>query len=72
MVGATGLVREHMEAALRAAQDHDIPQDTVARAMMSLAVEIFLKERSPEDVQSELDYLRDNVVTDEDQEFMRP
>lgn len=72
MVGATGLVREHVEAALKAADENSIPHDTVARAMMSLAIEIFLKERSPEDVKSELEYMISNVVTDEDQEFMRP
>ncbi len=72
MVGATGLVREHVEAALKAADENSVPHDTVARAMMSLAIEIFLKERAPEDVKSELEYMISNVVTDEDQEFMRP
>ena len=72
MVGTTELVRGHVDATLKAADEHKIPHDSVARAMMSLAIEIFLKERSPEDVKSELEYMISNVVSDEDQEFMRP
>ena len=72
MTGTTALVREHVEAALKAADENKIPHDSIARAMMSLAIEIFLKERPPEDVKSELEYMISNVVSDEDQEFMRP
>ena len=72
MVGTTALVREHVDAALKAADDNSIPHDSIARAMISLAIEIFLKERSPDDVKSELEYMIANVVSDEDQEFMRP
>lgn len=72
MAGTTALVREHVDAALKAADDNSIPHDSIARAMISLAIEIFLKERSPDDVKSELEYMISNVVSDEDQEFMRP
>lgn len=72
MVGATDLVRNHVNAALKDADQNSVPHDTVARAMISLAIEIFLKDREPEDVKSELEYMISNVVSDEDQEFMRP
>lgn len=71
MVSAYQLVDRHVTAALEEAQQHSIPQETVASNLISAAVRILKQHRSAEDIASELSFAIENIE-ERDYEFMRP
>ena len=69
---AQEIAHRHFAAALaEAAATHDDP-DAVARCMLNLVVETYLKTRTLKDVRSELLFVADNCDPDTDFMFMRP
>jgi hypothetical protein len=66
------LVSRHIEAALTEAAGHSIDADVVARCLLSEAVRIFQRNRSNDDIASELVGLADNLDEDTPLVFMRP
>jgi hypothetical protein len=63
--------RHFAEALAEAARTRDDP-DAVARCMLNLVVETYLKTRSVKDVRAELLFVADNCDPDTDFMFMRP
>jgi hypothetical protein len=46
--------------------------DQIGRALLDQAIELLLKEQTPEAVASELEFVARNLADDEDNAFMRP
>ncbi|MCP5433148.1 MAG: hypothetical protein H6923_07750 [Alphaproteobacteria bacterium] len=72
MSTASEIARRHFEAALAEGGAASHAPDTLARAMLSLVVETWLKERPVADVRAEILAAADNVDPDTDYAFMRP
>ncbi|SKA09652.1 hypothetical protein SAMN02745126_03477 [Enhydrobacter aerosaccus] len=66
------LVSRHIEAALAEAATHSISSDVVARCLLSEAIRLFKKERSNDDIASELAAAADNLDEDAPLAFIRP
>jgi hypothetical protein len=66
------LVSRHVAAALTEAAAASIDADVVARCLLSEAVRIFQRNRSNDDIASELVGLADNLDEDSPLVFMRP
>jgi len=72
MSTAHEISKNHMQMALNEAAQHKIPRDVVARAFLERVLEIYLAERSPEDIASELNFHIENLDPDGDHVFTRP
>jgi len=68
----TEAVRRHVKALLEEAEAKKLPSDVVGRLLIQEAVEIWSRNRSWEDIASELTSVADNLDPDADHEFMRP
>ena len=68
----TDIVRPHALAAAEDGMQAGLALDQVGRALLDQAVELLLKEQSPETVASELEFVARNLGDDEDNSFMRP
>jgi hypothetical protein len=68
----TEIVRPHALAAAEAGLQAGLALDQVGRALLDQAVELLLKEQSPEAVASELEFVARNLGDAEDNSFMRP
>ena len=64
-------VREHIEAIERTAAKLGVPNDVAGRTVLQELTELWLRDRAPEDVASELRFVADNLG-ETDFEFMRP
>jgi hypothetical protein len=72
MMSPYQLVSRHVTAALAEAAAASIDADVVARCLLSDAVRIFQRNRSNDDIASELVGLADNLDEDNPLVFMRP
>ena len=68
----TDLVKRHVAALLEAASAAKIPTDVLGRLLVHEAVELSKRERSLDDIASELKFTADGLDPDADFEFMRP
>ena len=68
----TEVVRPHALAAAEEGMKNGLALDQIGRALLDHAVELLLKEQSPEAVASELEFVARNLGDDEDNSFMRP
>lgn len=66
------IVRPLVDTCLAEARAEGHPADTVGRALLSMAIDIYRRERSIEDIRSELEAAIENLDPDEDHTFMRP
>ena len=66
------VVNRHVEALLDEAEAQQLPADTVARALLNKVIEIYRRQRSIEDVRSELEFVAETLDDDTDFAFMRP
>ena len=66
------IVHPHVVAAVADAAGVGHPADTVGRALLSMAIELFRQTRSTDDIRSELQATLENLDPDEDYAFMRP
>ncbi len=66
------LVQRHVEALIEAAAAAGVPADVAARLLLQEVVEIWKRDRSLDDISSELKFVADNLDPDTDFEFMRP
>lgn len=66
------IAKKHFEAAMREAESAKADPDAVARYLLGMVVQQYLRARSIRDVQSELRFVADNCDPDTDYEFMRP
>ena len=72
MATPTEIVRPHALAAAEDGMKAGLALDQVGRAMLDQAIELLLKEQTPEAVASELEFAARNLSDDEDNSFMRP
>lgn len=73
MPSAHEIARRHLEAALSEGAEHSLAPDTVARAFLTAAVEVFRRDRPVDDIRSELEFLAENLEEDDGYfPFMRP
>ena len=68
----TDIVRPHAWAAAEDGIQNGLALDQIGRAMLDQAVELLLKNQTPEAVASELEFVARNLSDDEDNSFMRP
>tara|TARA_R110002074_G_scaffold176791_6_gene340254 strand:- start:173 stop:394 length:222 start_codon:yes stop_codon:yes gene_type:complete len=68
----TDVVRPHALAAAQEGMESGLALDQIGRALLDQAIELLLKEQSPEAVASELEFVARNLDGDEDNSFMRP
>ena len=66
------LARRHAQAAVDEGKTHGQPADSVARALLNAAVEIYRRERGVEDIRRELTFVAEHLDEDDEFEFMRP
>lgn len=66
------LVKRHVTALLEEASAAKIPTDVLGRLLVQQAVELWQRERSIEDIASELKFTAEGLDPDADFEFMRP
>jgi hypothetical protein len=66
------LARRHLDTLIDEAKEVGHPKDLVGRALLHELVQVWLTERSWEDVASELRFTADSLEPDRDYEFMRP
>jgi hypothetical protein len=72
-VGAdTELVKRHVATLVEEACAAKIPTDVLGRLLLQQAVELWKRERSLDDIASELKFTADGLDPDADFEFMRP
>jgi hypothetical protein len=68
----TDVVRPHALAAAEEGMKAGLALDQIGRALLDQAIELLLKEQTPEAVASELEFVARNLADDEDNAFMRP
>ena len=66
------LVSGHVEAALNEAAGKGISEDVVARCLLSEAIRLFKRQRTNDDIASELTAAADNLDDDNPLIFIRP
>ena len=71
-MSAYTIAKKHFEAAVAEAEAEKAGVDVLARHMLSLVIQTWLKERPLADVQAELINTADNADPDNDYMFMRP
>jgi hypothetical protein len=71
-MSAQEIAKRHFTAALAEAAAELESPDTVARCMLNLVIETYLKTRAIKDVRSELQFVAENCDPDTDFMFMRP
>jgi hypothetical protein len=71
-MSAYQIAKKHFDAALAEAEAEKAGADVVARHMLHLVIETWLKTRTLKDVQAELISAADNADPDTDYMFMRP
>lgn len=72
MRSAYEISKKSMQIALDEGAQYKIPRDVVARALLDRVLEIYLAERSVEDIASELSFHIDNLDPEGDHVFTRP
>lgn len=65
------ICREHLHAALKEA-GRNVSSDLLGRAMLGEVVAMWRRERSLDDIKTELEYTADNIDPEEEYAFMRP
>ncbi len=68
----TDIVRPHALAAAQDGIENGLALDQIGRALLDQAIELLLKEQTPQAVASELEFVARNLDGDEDNAFMRP
>ena len=68
----TDIVRPHALAAAEDGLKNGLALDQIGRAMLDQAIELLMKEQTPEAVASELEFVARNLSDFEDNSFMRP
>jgi hypothetical protein len=71
-MSAQEIAKRHFAAALAEAAAEQESPDTLARCLLNLVVETYLKSRPVKDVRSELQFVAENCDPDTDFMFMRP
>jgi hypothetical protein len=71
-MSAQAIANHHFTAALTNAAAEGESPDTVARCMLNLVIETYLRTRTIDDVRSELQFVAENCDPDTDFMFMRP
>jgi hypothetical protein len=66
------LVRAHLSTLLDEAHEQGIPDDTLGRLLLEAVIDIWSRERSLDDIGSELSFTAENLDPDMDYAFMRP
>ena len=72
MTTPSKIAKTHFNAAMAECAETGQGEDAVARALMALVLETYLKTRSMEDVRQEIINSADNLDPDADHMFMRP
>ncbi len=72
MQAATEIAKSHLQAMLAEAKKRSVPTDILGRTLLQEVLQLWLKERSHDDVASELKFTADNLDPETDFEFMRP
>lgn len=65
------ICRDHLQAALKEA-GRNVSSDLLGRAMLGEVVAMWRRDRSLDDIKTELEYTADNIDPDEEYAFMRP
>ncbi len=65
-------VNSHLDALFREAKEKAIPEDVVGRLLVSAAIGLWRNNRTVEDIASELNFIVENLDTDQQYPFMRP
>lgn len=71
-MSASSIARTHFDAAMQQATAEGQDQDAVARQLLWLVIQQYLKSRSLRDVRDELMTAAENADPDTDYTFMRP
>jgi hypothetical protein len=71
-MSASAIARTHFDAAMQQAATENQDQDAVARQLLWLVIQQYLKSRSLRDVRDELITAAENADPDTDYTFMRP
>ncbi|MEM7254377.1 MAG: hypothetical protein AAF493_23405 [Pseudomonadota bacterium] len=66
------VVSKHIDALMQEADRKSLIADNVGRLLLQAAIEIWLQNRSPDDIASELEFTAENIDPDADYEFIRP
>ncbi len=72
MATSRDIATRHLAAALDEAASHKIDTDSLARAFLSVVIGVWKKERSVDDISSELEFTIENLDDDQAFNFMRP
>jgi hypothetical protein len=72
MQAADEIARRHLEAMLEEAKRSGVPNDILGRTLLDQIIQLWLRERSHDDVASELKFAAEHLDPDTDFEFMRP
>ncbi len=65
-------VNSHLEVLFQEAKQQAIPEDVVGRLLVSAAIGVWRNNRTIEDIASELNFIVENLDTDQQYPFMRP
>ena len=71
-MSAVGIVRQHLAAAIAEGKAAGQGADFIGRQMIDAVIAEFLKTRSIDDIQRELQFIVDTIDPDTDFVFMRP
>jgi hypothetical protein len=71
-LSAYSIARQHVDAALAAANETGVEPETLLRALLATMVERYRDLKGTDDVRAVLQYQLDNCRGDEDYMFMRP
>jgi hypothetical protein len=72
MQAVNEIAKRHFQAMLSEAEQHGVATDILGRALLDHVIQLWLKDRSHDDVASELKFTADSLDPDTDFEFMRP
>lgn len=66
------LVKKHLDTLLEEAAQQEVPNDILGRLLLEAAVDLWRRDRSCEDISSELEFTAENLDPDQTFAFMRP
>ncbi|WP_439816310.1 hypothetical protein [Zavarzinia sp. CC-PAN008] len=72
MAGEKALVAKAVEALRAEAAAQGIPDDVLGRTLLNAALDIWKEKRKIPDIQSELQFISENLDPDAEFSFMRP
>lgn len=71
-MSAYSIAKDHLAAALQAANDAGVDEELLLRALLGSLSEAYRERQGPDELRAVLQFQLDNAQGDEDYEFMRP